>query len=109
MNEVVRQQRGQPWRIVHDFVIRPSRDISLIAGAYARKNRIDRQGRASLPTKLLHRIAQSQLVSEADLASYLLFDGEYANELMQMGMEDTHAQRDALLRFFEAPGLEQAA
>ena len=49
-------------------------------------------------------MARSQLISEADLASYLLFDGAYATDLIQLGMEDAHAQREALVRFFTEPG-----
>ena len=56
-----------------------------------------------LPTRWLNRIAKSQLLAQADLASYLLFDGAYAKRLIQLGMEDTHARRDQLVPFFEAP------
>lgn len=100
MNEVVTRSRGQPYRTIHDLVLRPSRNISAIAAAHAK-----RKGSAplsqSLPTKMLHRLAQSQLVNESDLASYLLFDGAYAKELVELAMEDTHHRRDDLIRFFD--------
>ncbi len=99
INEIVQRTRGQPYRIVQDLVLRPSRDIALIAAAHAKRVG-NRAGRATLPTKLLHRIAQSQLVTEADLASYLLFDAAYAKELMALAMDDAHAQREELTRFF---------
>jgi NTE family protein len=102
INDTVKKMRGQPYRLVRDLVVRPSRDIATIAGAHARRAGMGRPERASLPTKLLHRIAQSQLLSEADLASYLLFDAGYAADLIELGMEDAHAQRDELLRFFTA-------
>jgi NTE family protein len=101
INEVVQLTRGQPYRIVEDLVIRPSRDIDTIAADHARRTRPGEMTRRSLPTKMLHRLAQSQLVSEADLASYLLFDGAYAKDLIDLAMEDAHRQRDALVRFFE--------
>jgi len=87
--------------LVDDLVIRPSRDIATIAAAHARRARTSALVQHSLPTKLLHRIAQSQLVSEADLASYLLFDGEYAKDLIELAMDDAHREREALTRFFE--------
>jgi NTE family protein len=87
--------------LVEDLVIRPSRDIATIAADHARRTRPGEMTRRSLPTKMLHRLAQSQLVSEADLASYLLFDGAYAKDLIDLAMEDAHRQRDALVRFFE--------
>ena len=100
INEAVTQLRGQPYRHVRELVLRPSRDLALIAAAHAKKDRIADNARASLPIKLLHRITQSQLVSEADLASYLLFDGAYARDLMALAMEDTHRKRDEVIAFF---------
>lgn len=109
MNETIRAMRGQPYRLIQDLVLRPSREISQIAAKHAKRNRLG-SDTTSLPTKLLHRIAQSQLMTEADLASYLLFDGEYARDLIQLAMEDTHARREDLIRFFgdamEQPQLE---
>jgi NTE family protein len=101
INDVVQHTRGQPYRLVEDLVIRPSRDIATIAGAHARRARTGEIVRRSLPTKLLHRIAQSQLVSEADLASYLLFDAAYAKDLIDLAMEDAHQEREALVKFFQ--------
>jgi NTE family protein len=100
LNETVEKLRGLPYRRVEDLVLRPSRDIARIASTHAREDRFRHATQASLPTKLLHRIAQSQLVSEADLASYLLFDGGYARDLIDLAMEDAHARREELLRFF---------
>lgn len=100
MNETVQRMRGQPYRLVQDMVLRPSRDIATIAASHAKKRRIRDASAVTLPTKLLHRIAQSQLMTEADLASYLLFDGDYAKDLMTLAMEDAHAQREELMAFF---------
>ncbi|HLL53948.1 MAG TPA: patatin-like phospholipase family protein [Myxococcaceae bacterium] len=100
INEAVEAMRGQSYRHVQDLVLRPSRDIGQIAAVHAKKSRLAKNPRGSLPTKLLHRIAQSQLVSEADLASYLLFDADYAKDLMDLAMEDSHTQREELIRFF---------
>ena len=101
INDVVQQGRGQAYRVVEDLVIRPSRDIATIAAAHAKRARTGEVAPRSLPAKLLHRIAQSHLVTEADLASYLLFDGAYAADLISLAMEDAHRQRESLIRFFE--------
>lgn len=100
MNDITTATRGQSYRVVKDLVVRPSRDIATIAAQHAKKNSAARIATQTLPTKLLHRLAQSQLVAEADLASYLLFDGAYAKDLIQLGMEDAHAKREELCRFF---------
>ncbi len=102
LNETVVASRGHPYRIVKDLVLRPSRDIAQVASEHLRRATSTRAA-VSLPVKLLHRVAQSQLLTEADLASYLLFDGEYAKALITMAMEDTHARRDELIRFFSEP------
>lgn len=102
VNEGVRKSGEQPYRIVEDLVIRPSRNIASIAAEHTRRKGASAPAN-SLPTKLLHRIAQSQLINEADLASYLLFDGDYAKALITLGMEDAHASREALVRFYSEP------
>ena len=38
--------------------------------------------------------------NEGDLLSYLLFDGEYAADLVRMGMRDADAKRQELIDFF---------
>ena len=93
---------------MEDLVLRPSRDLASVAAPHARKSRLSAETATALPTKLLHRVAQSQLITEADLASYLLFDGAYAADLIQLGMEDAHAQREALVRFFGEPTVKPA-
>jgi len=100
INETVKLQRGQPYRQVKDLVLRPSRDIAVIASEHARRRKLPVTTQATLPTKLLHRVAQSQLITEGDLASYLLFDGDYSKDLISLAMEDAHAKREELGRFF---------
>jgi NTE family protein len=102
MNEAALALRGQAYRPVQDLVLRPSRDIAAIAGAHAKRRKLIQHER-TLPVKLLHRITGSRVMSEANLASYLLFDGEYARELIQLAMEDTHQRRHELLEFFAEP------
>ena len=100
MNEAIRDLRGQPYRPVRELVIRPSRDLAEIAADLLKKRKVDVEGGSPLPARWLHRFTQSQLFTQADLASYLLFDGAYAKELIQLGMDDSHARRDQLQSFF---------
>jgi NTE family protein len=100
MNETITHMRGQPYRRVKDLVIRPSKDLGEIAAAQAKGKKLvnDKSG---FPTRMLQRVTQSQLFTSADLASYLLFDGDYARALIDLAMEDAHAKREALIDFFD--------
>lgn len=100
INEAIRELRGQPYRPVRELVIRPSRDLSEVAADLLRQRRVDIEDESPLPARWLRRFTQSQLFTQADLASYLLFDGGYASRLIQMGMDDAHARRDQLESFF---------
>jgi NTE family protein len=102
MNETVSAMRGQPYRLVKDLVLRPSRDLSELAASHTKAKTLI-EDRSPVPTRLLRRVTRSNLFTQADLASYLLFDGEYASQLIELAMADAHARRDALIEFFESP------
>jgi len=105
-NAVSTRAMGAPLRRVRDLVIRPSRDIGLIAGRHAEASaRRARPG--TLASRLLRRAAVDADASAdgaADLASYLLFDRGYAEELLALGYADAEARRDALAEFFGGGG-----
>ena len=100
MNETLEKIRGQPYRVVRDLVVRPSRDLSELARPHLEK-RAKKESDEALPTRLLHRLSGSNLFTQAELGSYLLFDGEYAKDLISLAMEDAHARRDQLIEFFD--------
>lgn len=100
MNETLAEIRGQPYRVVKDLVVRPSRDLADLARPHL-EARAKREDDAALPTKLLHRLSGSNLFTQAELGSYLLFDSAYANDLISLAMEDAHARREQLLEFFD--------
>jgi len=96
---------GAPIRRVRDLVIRPSQDIGKLAREHAER-RIRKLRPGTLAARLL-RIAAADPNGDgdgaADLASYLLFDHDYAAALMDLGFDDARKQRDALVDFFRAP------
>jgi NTE family protein len=100
MNETVRQMRGQGYRVVKDLVIRPSRDLGELAATQAKAKKLV-DAASSFPSRMLQKITRSHLFTQADLASYLLFDGAYARTLIDLAMEDAHEQREALTQFFD--------
>lgn len=99
LNAALVSTRGQPYRFVHELVVRPSRDLADVARPHL-EARARKESDEALPTRLLHRLAGSQLLSQAELGSYLLFDAPYARDLIQLGMADAHARREHLLEFF---------
>ncbi len=78
-------------------MLRPSVDIGQVASDYLASNRV-RFG------KSLGRAFISLLDvgagADADLASYLLFDGGFAQTLVEMGRRDAHARRSEIEAFF---------
>ncbi|MFI5309007.1 MAG: hypothetical protein ACHQ53_16755 [Polyangiales bacterium] len=89
--------RGRvPRRFVHTFVLHPSLDIGILAGEHLRTHqpRLTRMmGRAML------RLLEVGEGRDADLASYLLFDGDFARILIDLGRQDAARHADALAEF----------
>jgi NTE family protein len=70
-----------------------------VAGDYIR-NRLDRSEVQTVARFLIDRSASEGTETEADWASYLLFDGGYAGELIEGGRADAHAKADEIRRFY---------
>jgi NTE family protein len=100
LDEVVTRARGAPYRVVGECMVRPSIDLGEIAGDIARAGRFKGKG-GGTGLRLLRRLAGASGASEADLLSYILFDGVYAAELVRMGYEDARARHDELCRFLQ--------
>jgi NTE family protein len=86
-------------------VLRPSENLGCLAAEHVRSKAF--AGRRCTPAKqLVRRLADSEGAIETDLVSYLLFDGEYAGHLLELGMADARA-RDAELRALVAGASHQ--
>jgi NTE family protein len=86
----------RPLRVVH---IRASQDIGALAAEHVRSPEFA----ARVPGwigKLLRRIGEG--AGEADLLSYVLFDGAFADQLMDLGAGDAKARHKELCEFFAA-------
>lgn len=92
-------KQERPYKYINSCSISPSMDLGRIAANYlssddVKKNKIYRN--------LLRLIDIGTI--EADLASYLLFDGGFAEMLIELGFEDAQARQKELAQFF---GLEE--
>jgi NTE family protein len=92
-----RARSGQEYRYVHCLRIRPSEDLGRLASEHLQRGRL--RGDPIL-TKRLFGLLDLGAESEADLASYLLFDGPFCRRLIELGRADAKARRDELLAFF---------
>ncbi|MEC7518545.1 MAG: patatin-like phospholipase family protein [Myxococcota bacterium] len=96
-------KRGHPpRRLIDSLVIRPSRDMGEMAADFLRRERVAirrRLGRAFLRLMDVGEGADS-----ADLASYLLFDGGFCSELIELGRADAAARHDELTAFLSPRG-----
>jgi NTE family protein len=90
-------QHGRPpRREIKTFVLHPSVDIGGMASQHLRSQRV-RLGRILGRTAL--RMIDVGEGAEADLASYLLFDGDFARTLIDLGERDAAEHRDELAAF----------
>ena len=97
LNEVVKGFRGVPYRPVDVVCVRPREDIGALASSYIQANKPKLGG---LLGWLLSKVTHPRALEQTDLGSYLLFDGPFATELMEMGREDAQAMGDELASFF---------
>lgn len=102
VDAVLRDARGLPYRHVEVLDFRPSADIGALAAEHIRHHlphwQLDRPS-----NWLLRRIAREDAQWwEADLASYLLFDGNFAARLIELGRVDAHRRSDEIRAFYAA-------
>lgn len=100
LNEMMRAYRGMGYRIVETQLLRPSRDLGQMADQFAREVDDDFWG-SRVISMLSNNAVEQSFYGESDLLSYLLFDGGYTGQLLDLGYRDAAAQHDELVEFFQ--------
>jgi NTE family protein len=79
-------------------VIRPSADLGVLAGQVLENMPVDKSRSPLL--RFAARNISTGRSAEADLLSYLLFDGDFVAPLAQLGLADARAREEELVEFF---------
>ena len=98
LNEEMGFQKGQGLRPMRALLVRASQDIGKMAAEFVRSPAFDRVG--GITGRLMRRIAEPDTRNEADLLSYLLFDGAFAGQLIELGRADAKKRHEELCQFF---------
>jgi NTE family protein len=102
MNHELVRLRGAPLRRIQAVHIRPSEDIGAIAADFAQSGKVKLRG--PIARRLISRLAGGEARHESDLLSYLLFDGDFAAELIELGRRDAAKKEDELAALFDLSG-----
>lgn len=96
VNMALVQARGVPYRRIETLLFTPSRDLAGMAAA-----RLRALAKSSGALRVLRSAVRGTAPwRQADWISYLLFDGEYAAALIELGRGDALARADEIRAFF---------
>ncbi len=99
LNKVSAARGRPPRRFIGTFVLHPSVDIGWLAGEHLRTHS-PKLGKIMGQSML--RLLEVGEGRDADLASYLLFDGDFARILIDLGRQDAARRADELAEFLLA-------
>lgn len=98
LNVEAQRRGGATYRFVRCLALHPSEDIGTMAGDFVKRGQF--RGDPVITTRVL-KLLDFGSGDQADLASYLLFDGAFCRQLIELGRSDARARRTELLEFFE--------
>ena len=102
IREAIGSERGQEYRRIESVVVRPSADIGAMAAAAHHGSPLWERGRGVLAELLVRASRRGLPANEADLFSYIYFDGGFAAPLVELGRKDAASQHDRILALLGA-------
>lgn len=100
LNKALGKAPERGVRPLRAILIRSSDDIGKLAAEYVRSAAFRPRLKGAVG-RVLNRLAEGDSRNEADLLSYLLFDGDFCRELIALGRQDAKKMHDELCAFFE--------
>jgi NTE family protein len=97
-DELAESGRVHRIRRVRTALIRATEDIGGLAAAFVRSGTFARRVHGVVG-RVMRRIADA--TADADLLPYLLFDGEFAAQLIELGRADARARHEELCALFD--------
>ncbi len=101
LNTALGNNAGRGMKKMNAMLVRSTEDIGKLAAEFVQSPAFARvQG---VTGRLLRHVADlGNARNEADLLSYLLFDGEFAGHLIELGRKDARARHEELCAFVES-------
>lgn len=98
LNRELGFEKGEGLHPMRTMLVRPSRDVGCVAAEFVRSPRC-----TDIAGRLIRRLVEPGSCNEADLLSYVLFDGAFAGQLIELGRADARAHHAELCAFFAEP------
>ena len=101
LNRELGRPPGRGLRPVKVVLIRTSQDIGRLAAQFIKAPGFGQRASGMIGA-VLRRLAEGDDPRQADFISYLLFDGDFARQLIELGRSDAKAKHAELCEFFQA-------
>lgn len=101
LNESLGNAPGKGMRPLRAVLIRASQDIGQLAAAFVRSPQLEKRA-GGVTVRLLRRLADGEGPAGGDLLSYVLFDGVFARQLIELGWHDARARHDDVCALLES-------